>query len=242
MDEASAGFFYEDRSSEALGWGVYYVWLLDTSWKKPDGSRVPREDVHTFGARLMPEFSDEWSAELEGAVQASGNGGFDRRAWFATGGVKRSFGLPGDTPAYVSANGLFLSGDDPDTARREDFNVLYGRYPWISELMLYAFDGDGVGTWRNLAQAWLELGASPGGSKANKLKFTAGPVWAPESDGAGGGSFRGWLETAFWAFPLAKGPAGDLTGHLFLEVFEPGSYYESSKTAFFFRWQLNWAF
>ncbi len=244
MDEASAGFFYEDRSDEALGWGLYYVWLLDTSWRRPDGSRAPREDVHTAGARLMPRFSDEWGAELEGAWQGSGDGGYDRRAGFAYGGLRRSglFGTDPEKGLYASASALWLSGDDPDTARREDFNVLYGRYPWISELLLYGFDGDGVGTWRNLVQAWGEVGGALGEGGAHKVKFTAGPVWAPEADGAGGGRFRGWLETAYWSFPVAKGRFGDLTGHLFLELFEPGGYYVSDATAFFFRWQLNWAF
>lgn len=244
MDEASAGFFYEDRSDAALGWGLYYAWLLDTSWKRPDGSRAPREDVHTFGARLLPRFSDAWSAEFEGAWQASGNDGYDRRAGFAFGGLRRGglFGTDPEGGFYASANALWLSGDDPDTPRREDFNVLYGRYPWISELLLYGFDGDGVGTWRNLVQAWGEVGGSFGEGGAHKVKFTAGPVWAPENDGAGGGRFRGWLETVFWSFPVARGRFGDLAGHLFLEVFEPGGYYVSDRTAFFFRWQLNWSF
>ena len=135
-----------------------------------------------------------------------------------------------------------MSGDDPETGRREDFNVLFGRYPWPSELLLYAFDGDGVGTWHNLAQFWLEAGASFGESGAHKFRCSVGPVCAPERDGAGGGHHRGWLESFFYSFPVASGPAGKLSGHLFLEVFEPGSYYVSGKTAYFFRWQLEWAF
>lgn len=238
MDEATAGVFLDDRSSEDLGWGVYYVWLHDTAWRTRAGDRVPHEDAHTFGARLLPRFSEDWSAELEGAWQLSGSDGYDRRAGFATGGLK--YGLaPG---AYVSANALWLSGDDPDTARREDFNVLFGRYPWISELLLYGFDGDGVGTWHNLAQAWLEAGLSFGEDGAHKIRATVGPVFAPERDGAGGGRDRGWLETVLYTFPLCKGAAGELKGHLFLEVFEPGDYYVSDRTAYFFRWQLEWIF
>ena len=236
MDEATAGFFFDDRSLDELGWGLYYVWLRDTAWRTRDGTRVPHEDVHTLGARLLPTFSDAWSAELEGAWQCSGSDGYDRRAGFATGGLKWTFA----TGAYASANALWMSGDDPDTPRREDFNVLFGRYPWPSELLLYAFDGDGVGTWHNFAQVWLEAGASFGESDAHKLKATVGPVFAPERDGAGGGRERGWLETVFWSFPLWR--ERGLTGHLFLEVFEPGDYYVSDKTAWFFRWQLNWAF
>lgn len=238
MDEATAGFFLDDRSLDALGWGVYYAWLHDTAWRTRDGGRVPHEDVHTLGARLLPKFSEELSAELEGAFQWSGSDGYDRRAGFATGGLKWGF-APG---AYVSANGLWLSGDDADTARREDFNVLFGRYPWISELMIYAFDADGVGTWHNLGRAWLEAGCAFGEDRAHRVRATVGPLWAPERDGAGGGSDRGWLETILYTFPLCKGDAGELAGHLFLEVLQPGDYYASDRTAYFFRWQLNWSF
>ena len=197
-----------------------------------------------YGIRVCAVSSDAWSAEFEGAWQASGNDGYDRRAGFAFGGLRRGglFGTDPEGGFYASANALWLSGDDPDTPRREDFNVLYGRYPWISELLLYGFDGDGVGTWRNLVQTWGEVGGSFGENGAHRAKVSAGPVWAPEADGAGGGRFRGWLETFFWSFPVAKGRFGDLAGHLFLEVFEPGGYYVSGKTAFFFRWQLNWSF
>ena len=238
MDEVTAGFFLEDRSIDGLGWGAYYVWLRDTAWRTRAGDRVPREDVHTLGVRLLPQFSEEVSAEFEGAYQLSESAGYDRRAGFATGGLKWTFA----EGAYVSANGLYMSGDDPDTARREDFNVLFGRYPWISELLLYGFDGDGVGTWHNLSEFWLEAGVALGEGRRHKVKATVGPVFAPERDGAGGGDERGWLETFFYSFPVCKGDAGELTGHLFLEIFEPGDYYVSDRTAYFFRWQLNWAF
>lgn len=239
MDEVSAGFFFDNRSVDALGWGLYYVWKHDTAWRRPDGTAEPHEDIHTLGARLQPRLSETLSAELEGAYQWSDSEGYDRRSGFAFGGLRYAPERPG---TYVSANALTLTGDDPDTPRREDFNILYGRYPWISELLLYGFDGDGVGTWHNLTQIWLEAGHAFGEGGAHKIKATVGPVYAPESDGAGGGHERGWLETIFYTFPVAKGRLGDLTGHLFLEVFEPGDYYVSDRTAYFFRWQLNWAF
>ena len=64
MDEATAGFVLDDRSIDALGWGVYYAWLHDTAWRTREGDRVPHEDVHTFGARLLPTFTDELSAVI----------------------------------------------------------------------------------------------------------------------------------------------------------------------------------
>lgn len=237
MDEISAGAFWEDRSAAALGWGAYWVWLRDGAWTTAAGERVGKEDMQTVGARLMPDFGGGVTAEVEGAWQF-GEGGEGRRAWFGAGGVKWA---PGGG-AWVGLNGLALSGDDPETARREDFNVLYGRYPWISELLLYAFDADGVGTWHNLSRAWAEAGVAFGEGGAHRVAVSAGPVWAFERDGAGGGRERGWLEGLTYNFPLAKGPWGKLTGHLFAEVFEPGDYYVSDETAYFARWQVNWEF
>ncbi len=236
MDEATAGFFFEDRSMPDLGWGLYYVWLRDTAWRTAAGVHVPHEDVHTFGVRLLPRFADEFSGEFEGAFQFSESDGYDRRALFGLASLAWS---PFSRTTF-SANALHLTGDDPGTGRREDFNILFGRYPWISELLLYGFDGDGVGTWRNLTSLWLEAKVAP--ADGHSVKFTAGPVFAPERDGAGGGDFRGWLETAFWSFPVCSGRLGALTGHLFLELFEPDDYYVSDATAYFFRAQLNWAF
>ena len=235
MHETSGGAFWEDRSIGGRGWGAYWVWLRDGSWTTSAGERVEHEDIQTVGARLMPDFGGGVSAEAEGAWQFGTESG-GRRAWFGAGSVKWT---PGEGGAWVGLGGVALSGDDPETDRREDFNVLYGRYPWISELLLYAFDADGVGTWHNLALARLEAGGTWG---AHRLKASAGPVWAFERDGAGGGRTRGWLEGVQYEFPLAKGGWGALTGHLFAEVFEPGDYYVSDKTAYFARWQVNWEF
>ncbi len=231
MDEASAGFFLTDRTLDEIELGLYYVWKHDTAWYKPNGGYMPSEDIHTIGFRLQPRFAETLTAEVEAATQFSG-GDYDRDGDFLVVGLRygKAEGF------YASANGLYLSGDDPETREREDFNILYGRYPWISELMLYGLDG--VGNWQNLVQCWAEAGYLFG--KGHSLKATAGPLFAPESDGAGGGHDRGWLETVFYSFPIPK--CKGLTGHLFLEILEPGDYYVSDKTAYFFRWQLNWAF
>ena len=175
MDEATAGFFFEDRSHDDLGWGLYYVWLHDTTWRTAAAERVPHEDLHTFGTRLLPRFSDSVSGEFEGAFQFSESDGYDRRALFGF----ASLAWAPLQRASFSANALHLTGDDPGTGRREDFNILFGRYPWISELLLYGFDGDGVGTWRNLTSLWLEAKVSP--ASGHSAKFTAGPVFAPGS-------------------------------------------------------------
>ena len=235
MDETSAGFFWEDRSWATLGWGLYGIWLRDGVWTSAQGERHGKEDIHSLGARLMPDFGSGFSAEVELAGQFS-CGSPSRRAAFAAGAAKWS----PNKGNYLSLNGLALTGDDPATSRCEDFNPVYGRGVWISDLLWYAFDADGVGLWHNLSRTWLEAGTSFG--QGHRLKASVGPVWAFERDGAGGGLFRGWLGGFCWDFPLAKGSGGVLTGRLQAELFDPGDYYLSPDTAWLARWQLNWEF
>lgn len=233
MDEAAAALFAERRKAGLAGCGGYAVWKHDTAWRTAAGERVEGEDIWTAGVRWLPEFGDGASAEVEAALQWGDSDGRRREASFAAGSVK----VPaGESGGWWGFGGTHLSGDKGDTGRREDFNVLFGRYPWISELMIYAFDGDGVGTWNNLAGVQAEGGWDFG--KGWKAKGTAGPLWAEEHNGSGGGLFRGWLATGRLDFKLCKG----LTGHLQGEMLLPGEYYESRKTAYFARWDLSWAF
>lgn len=231
MDEVTAGVFYSDKAAEACQYGVYYVWKHDTAWVNAKGEHQANEDIHTVGFYLKPKFSDEFSADLELAYQYGEATDYDRNALFACGGLK--YTIDPAAGFYVSANAVYMSGDDSDTAdEREDFNILFGRYPWISELMIFAFDGDGVGTWNNLVQCYLETGYTF--ENKHKVKLTAGPLFAEEKNGAGGGSERGWLGTAKYSFPLID----NVNCYVLGEVLDPGDYYNSGKTAYFLRWEI----
>lgn len=231
MDEVAAGVFYSDRANAACEYGVYYVWKHDTAWINAKGDYQDNEDIHTAGFYLKPKFTDEFSLDLELAYQYGESTDYDRNALFACGGLK--YTIDPAAEFYVSANAVYMSGDDSDsTDEREDFNVLFGRYPWISELMIFAYDGDGVGTWNNLLQCYLETGYTF--ENKHKVKLTAGPLFAEEKNGAGGGSNRGWLGTAKYSFPLLD----NVNCYVLGEVLDPDDYYNSGKTAYFLRWEI----
>ena len=136
----------------------------------------------------------------------------------------------------------YLSGDDPDTKRNEAFNPLFSRYPFLSELMIYCFDTEGAGNWNNIVHPRAKASLR---HKGHDVTLSAGPVFAEERNGAGGGRERGWLYTAQYGFPLFggfEGGRGKTTGLLLLEILDPGDYYLSDHTAYFFRWKISMAF
>ena len=139
----------------------------------------------------------------------------------------------------------YLSGDDPNTADDEGWNPLWARYPQMSDLYVYAFDADGAGRWSNVSMPHAGLTLSP----AKWLKTTAmvGYMFAPEKNGPGGGDERGLLCTLKNEFTIGENlllHKDKLTGHIQVEVLQPGNYYSSQEdnTAVFARWEIAYAF
>ncbi|MBR0055938.1 MAG: hypothetical protein IJP66_01285, partial [Kiritimatiellae bacterium] len=113
----------------------------------------------------------------------------------------------------------------------------------LSELYIYSYDTEGAGHWNNLIYPHLTAGLK--GGTGHSLALSAGTLRAEERDGAGGGRHRGELYTAQWNFPLFagfKGGRGRTAGHVRLELFDPGDYYTSDRTAYYLRWEVLVAF
>ena len=243
MDESGAGALLRHAFTERLRATAYYLWKHDSGSVLADGAHRPNEDIHTVGGRLETPLAGPLGAEAEIAGQWSPTSDADRRAMMAAAVLYAQWQ---ETPGRPRAalNGLYLSGDDPDTAEDEGWNPLWARYPWISELMIYAYDADGAGLWQNLAYFWAEAGLAP--RPGHLLRATVGPLYAPEADGVGGGHDRGWLGTARWDFPLWRTPGETprIYGHLFAEALLPGDYYadDADDLAFFLRWELTLGF
>jgi hypothetical protein len=246
MDEAGAGIYVTSRLGEALPFEVYYLFKHDTPYNwtpvaTEPAVRVDSSDYHTVGMRLLPKFSKTVSGELEVAGQFGEEGDNDVEAMMAAAGLK--WAPEAVCKPALSANVVYLSGDDPSTDKQEGWNPLWGRYPWISELYIYSWDAEKAGFWTNLIYPYLQLTCVPAASHA--LRLSIGPLLADEKNGPGGGDMRGWLGIARWDFPLATGLFGTkdkLFGHLLAEVLEPGDYYNVDDTAYFLRWELTYNF
>ena len=249
-DEAGAGVFLNGQLFEgALPGSLYYIWKHETTARKADGSEVPNADIHTLGLILRPKFSKALSGEFEFARQFDPAAADGIDATLAYAGVflaADELTLPSAAKGSVTVfpglkfglDCLYLSGDDPDSQRSEAFNPLFSRYPFISELMIYCFDTEGAGNWNNIIHPRATVKAKYEG---HSLTLAGGPVYAEERNGAGGGRNRGVLYTAQYDFPLFSGfenGRGKTAGCLLAEILDPGDYYLSDHTAYFFRWQV----
>lgn len=201
-------------------------------------------DIGTVGVRLMPKMSETLSGNLELACQFGERGDSSILGYMGDAFIVQKLGiLPAIKPA-VDAGVYYLSGDDAGTKNDESWDPLWARYPQFSELYVYALDNEELGArWSNLLMPHVGFTMNP----FAKMKTTAsvGYLYAPEDDGPGSGHERGWLGTLKNEFTLAENwlrAKDKLTGHLWLEVLEPGDYYKVDDLALFARWELNYLF
>jgi len=212
---------------------------LDVAAKQVD---VAAADIGTVGTRLMPKLTDSLSGNLELAYQFGTRGDADINAYMADAFVVQQ--LPGSMKPAVDAGVYYLSGDRKSTQDEEGWDPLWARYPQYSELYVYAYDSDMLAAgWNNLCMPHAGLTLNP----LAKLKTTLSVnyLYAPEADGPGGGHERGWLGIFKNEFTLAENkwlPKDKLTGHLWLEVLNPGDYYNVNDLALFARWEFCYAF
>ncbi len=230
MDEGTAGLYYESREDGNFGFDVYGIWKHDTSWKKGK-EKIPSAEIYTAGMRLLPRFTDTLTGELELAYQFGDQDDIARSSMMGFAGL--TYLADKDTNFTLSLNGLYLSGDDPDSKQNEGYNPVFGRFPWISEAMIFAYDQDGVGFWNNIVYGYVEAAVTP--VKNHRISAVVGQMGAPEANGAGGGHNRGFFARSKYALTINK----HIKTYLLGEMLIPGDYYTSDKTAYFIRWEVG---
>ena len=69
------------------------------------------------------------------------------------------------------------------------------------------------------------------------------------ADRSGDSKYKGWLTAARYDFPILLSPKGasgidrfEIFAHIVAESFLPGDYYDSSKPAYFIRWEVSFKF
>ena len=243
MTESGGGLYMKSRQLEAMPWEAYYLYKRESGWTNRRADAMPGRDVHTLGGRLMPATADGLSASIELAGQAGEvDDGRTIQAWMADASLRKRFKNAWMAPS-IGVGVYHLSGDDPETGRDEGWNPLWARWPQYSELYVYAFDAEAAGRWSNVTLPYLVADCKP--SDGSKLNALAGPMYAPEKNGPGGGNERGWLGTVRLDMDLASSlltKKDKLSGHITVEVLDPGDYYNVRRTAHFARWELSYAF
>lgn len=240
MDEYGGGLYFRTQSIPQMPLEVYYFYKRETK-SRLAGKRLDGRVTHTWGTRWLPQITETLTAELEGAAQSGElDSGASTRGYLGYAGMTYRPVWEVCKP-FTTLSLYYLSGDRQHGEGHNDtsWNPLWARWPQFSEM--YPYHDKGVCYWSNIYYPSFSIGSGFG--PGHRVSFNAGPAWAAVKDGGGGGdgNFYGWFGMIRYDFPLWRkifGDRGDLTGHITGEVLDPGDYYNTSKAAYFLRWEI----
>lgn len=259
MDEWGGGLVWHDSLCDrTFPYKIYLIHKHNEAYYAPGHRRMPDKQITTFGVNVAPELNENVSFELDLADQVGTLSDGSKQAGgqmaYAAVEVHRSSAARGIRP-FARLSVYYLSGDrrhgrsgNNDTA----WDPLWGRSPQDSELFQYG-TLYGLGYWSNMAYPKLTIGANIG--PRHRVHAYSGPMFAAvqdcagHADGSDHGMFKGTLSAVRYDFPILlaeKGAQGcdrfEVFGHVMAELFNPGDYYDSSRPAWFLRWELTFAF
>ena len=221
QDDYGYGAIWSSKFAKNL---PYQVFAMQKRMRNVESGRNHTELV---GAKLTPKWNDGLSSAFEVMSELNSEwSAYADLAWKSSAdGVKPFFKL-----GYH-----FMS---------KEWDPMWARAVNDSEMFLYGTH-NGVAWWSNMHLLKLTAGLDFGAFHA--LTFSTGPMFAAEADGIGGGNgyFKGELSQVKYGFPLIvpdKGDRFEAHAHVLFEYFNPGDYYESSKGAWSFRWQIEFKF
>lgn len=221
----------------------YYMYKTEKAFGANDKLKL-----NTLGARIVASLSG-WNFGGEFAHQfGEYNNDRDRKA---NGGyifVGRKYEGVTLKPEF-DLRYVYLSGDDPNTAKNESWNPLFSRNPNWNELIIYTMISEQVGNGGPLPGYWSNIEILKATLKLNfsaetALNLSYQYLWAPKSTKGlntamytNDGKERGHLPIAILTHKFSKA----LDGMVQLEYFMPGNFYsDKADNATFLRWQLQY--
>jgi hypothetical protein len=203
-------------------------------------------DLYTPGIRVAHKIDENWKLRGEGAYQfgssdKAGDGRADVSAFGANGAIQYFTHDTMDNNFRLQYE--FLSGDDPDSAQYEGFDILWGRWARYSDVYanVSALDQNGrAGDFTNLHRFGPGWSFKP--CEKTEIATDYYLLFADQSQGevntqtSDNGLFRGQLITSVLTYKFNKHIAGHLQGELLL----PGNYYSNNNDdiATFVRYQI----
>ena len=195
------------------------------------GSRIAQPlgagwDITAEGGYQLGSVSDAWSDQRRSAW-----GGYTYLGWERPGGALR-----------LDGGAILLSGDDPSTPVRSDWDPMFARWPKWSDSWIYAVGWeDGVASWTNLVSVFLRANVSLGDAGTLFLQYHHLDAQQPAPDVSdrpfGPGMHRGDLLTARVSMKFGAG----FSGHALWESFFRGRYYApGSDTRNSSFWRYDW--
>lgn len=259
MDEWGGGAIWaSDLFEKRLPYQLYAIHKHTTAYHSPKGVPMPDKQITTLGARVQPRLTDEFSLDFEGAKQVGSKSNGDRQAggWMGYAALDFHPEVSKYWQPFAVLSAYYLSGDkhrtDPEHDNDTAWDPMWARSPCDSELFQYG-TLYGLGYWSNMLYTKLTLGADLG--PHHRAVVYSGPMWAAvqdnlgRSDDSGSSMYKGWNSSIRYDFPIMLAPKNargldrfEVFGHVMAELFNPGDYFETSKPAYFIRWELIFKF
>lgn len=267
QDEQGVIAYLSNKSIKNTTLDGYFIYKGDSDANLKNARNLTMGDdasIYTLGARVAGTPGEHWHYSLEGAYQfgeksdtfwKTGKSVREERDLAAYGGNAEVSYLLRD-PVNNQAHLVFeyLSGDDPDTAEDEMFDILWGRWPRYSELYLYSFAAETngrIGQHNNLIRAgggWtllpvkkLSVGVyynalfAPESTPTRAAGVEAG---TPRSALSGDGYFRGHYAQCALQYTFSR----HVKGHLWAEAVWEGDYYAQRDLMSFLRAEVMFTF
>jgi hypothetical protein len=271
MTEWGIGTYWTIKEITGVPLDLYAIYKDESDWNLKGSTaakaNIPGRQYATLGTRLTPQFTDNFSGELEAAYQfgqTDDNNGQKKpikgqaiNAYMLYGGLTYKANDIYMKP-YLTAGALYLSGDDQSSAYNKadasssitGWNPVYGRCTMIGELPVKMYGSSY--RWSNLIYPHIEPGFSP--FIGHKFKVQTGPMFADKQDYLADSNenlYRGWYTQAKYEAILLKdivGKRGAVKAALQLEHMAYGNYYDSyhgesgGDNGYFARIELSMAF
>jgi len=242
-DEQAFVIYGRNKLSENLTVEPYYIYKQEG--QRTLGPATPELDLNTIGARAVYQIAP-WKVGGEFAHQfGEYDGGRDRSAYGGYLFGSRKYADMKLKPE-VELRFVYLSGDNPDTKKDENWDPLFSRNPYWNELLIYTqiyeFVKEGYaipGYWSNmqLYMAKVNMELTPDTKLSLAYQYLRSNETAQSTKPAmfGNGHERGHLPTALITHKISK----NIDAMFQYEYFVPGSFYaKDAKCGQFLRWQL----
>ena len=193
--------------------------------------------THTWGSRLLPQFTENLSGDFEMAFQRGDFQNEDQQGLLLWGSLKYDL-LQVNFLNYIKTGFYYLSGDDPDTDKNEAWNGTFAGWPQFSTLSVISASGSDLGKARihNISSPFVEFGVPLpyGNLRLAYWKMLADTNSDPDFD-----KDKGDLFVVKYKLPIREGLIFEVSA----EYMQPGDYYpDDIEDSLYMRIRLKYTF
>ncbi len=238
----SYGYYITSNYFDNIQLEQYYLYTDMNGQRELTNRATEYKELNTFGGHVSGNVCENFKYDAELAYQFGQVGRNDDQPVSAMGAyVIGTYNFPVQFKPSLSANYYYLSGDDPGTREREDWDPLFGRWPQWGDLLIFPFINEsGIARHSNTHKLGVSGSICP--LSWTHVTLAYDHLWADDNTFTGTnalfstGRNRGDLFRAIAKFTLTE----NLSCFGQIEQFWPGNYYRSeADPVTFFRWELK---